>query len=797
MKNKMSQKITVFSRKFQIPSVSPKKRLAATLFLILALGAYLRLADFADLARFGQDQVRDARVVEEMRQGNFPLLGPKAGGTEFKLGPAFYYLQYLSGAIFGFDEAGIAYFIPLLAVGAIALMFLLLRHFFAAPLALSLTGLYAVSFFAIKYARFAWNPNAIAFFLLAFFLAALRIAGKEKPSGLAWHLLLGTAAAVAMQLHTTLLILLPIMLVLTYAWSLCASRNFSLKGLAVALFALLLLQTPLIFSEISSQGANIRAFFAGSAAKTAEASLFGNALDAISLFAQGSAYLLTGSEPQKDWTEITKLLRSGDWTEIFLAVTAFAFLTYGFFLYLKKLRFETEKSQKGSFFLLGSFCLLSLFLFALLGAELNLRFFIILPFLPLILLGFVVQKTLSFVPERKGPLFLFSLFALLILSNLRMYGKVYDLENYGAPDSAYGGISLGETRKICEWIRQDSQSLQVPAFLYPSDLDKSLKYSCRKDSFDLPSFSEKSSPAEAAVFVVTESKHAAKKKASLPPEFRFISEKRTGRYSLLLLLYKEGPPLKIGFLTDLHAKRSKSAGGLLDETERRTAKYFVSQMNNSFHPDIVVQGGDFIEGTNRRGQKSIEDFIATAKEFAGLRMQLLHVLGNHDTRGLSKAEWISLAKKERAYYLTDIGNYRIIVLDGNENEEMNLGDGDYYGYLMSDTQLSWLTEALSSSSNKKVVFIHYPPVNPHLNAGDKVLDQEQAKKLHTLFSQNNVLAVFSGHVEQLQLNEDAGVRYFIIPGLDRSSRKAVPWYESFAEITVQDEVQVDFYYKKT
>ncbi|KKP72503.1 MAG: hypothetical protein UR65_C0014G0016 [Candidatus Moranbacteria bacterium GW2011_GWE2_35_164] len=84
------------------------------LVIIIVIGAFLRLYDFNDLLRFNNDQVRDAQIIDAMHSGeNFPLFGPKAGGTKFNLGGAFYYLEYLSGAIFGFSPAGIAFFIYL------------------------------------------------------------------------------------------------------------------------------------------------------------------------------------------------------------------------------------------------------------------------------------------------------------------------------------------------------------------------------------------------------------------------------------------------------------------------------------------------------------------------------------------------------------------------------------------------------------------------------------------------------------------------------------------------------------
>ena len=68
------------------------------LALIIALGFFLRSYHFTDWLHFELDQARDARVVDaalEGGPGELPLLGPKAGGTFLRLGPAFYYLQYL------------------------------------------------------------------------------------------------------------------------------------------------------------------------------------------------------------------------------------------------------------------------------------------------------------------------------------------------------------------------------------------------------------------------------------------------------------------------------------------------------------------------------------------------------------------------------------------------------------------------------------------------------------------------------------------------------------------------------
>jgi len=50
--------------------------------------------------------------------------------------------------------------------------YLIFRKFFAGYLTLALTALYAVTFFVVRYSRFAWNPNSQPFFLMLFLLVS-------------------------------------------------------------------------------------------------------------------------------------------------------------------------------------------------------------------------------------------------------------------------------------------------------------------------------------------------------------------------------------------------------------------------------------------------------------------------------------------------------------------------------------------------------------------------------------------------------------------------------------------------
>jgi len=780
-----------------IASFAKKHYVVITLSIILLIGAYLRLSDFSDLARFNQDQVRDAQIVDAMAQGKeFPLLGPKAGGTKFKLGPAFYYLEYLSGALFGFTPAGIAFFIPILATISIGLFYLLSRKLFATNISLILAFLYATSFYAIKYSRFAWNPNVIPFFLFAFLLLLLAI--LEKKRGIYPHVLLGIVVGIGVQLHTTLLIIMPLVTAGVYVFMFFKEKNLPFKNITITIFLIIALNTPFFIYDIQNKGANLGEFFGGAETKTAtNSSLIGKIADDTQFFLQGSAYVITGSEPQKKWTGPIKLIKSKDFSEYALILVSLLLFTSGLFLLIKKLRKEKESSLKNTLVLLTILMLSTFILFIPIADELNLRFFIIIIFLPFIFFGLVIEYVLSYKRSRLVSLVIGFMIAVLFATNIMAYSKTYDLADYRAKDSAYGGISFGETKEICSFIKtQLSSNNASVAYLDTFEFERSVKYVCAKENVKLLSHSFKKTPQDSLVIMFSEQANASKIKEKLSADYRLLSESRSGRFAVFALSFTKSEPIKIGFITDIHGKKAKSAGGALYPTERRLLNNFILRMNDVFKPKFVVQCGDLIEGTRRFGTKSIDDFTALLDSFSALKMPLLHVIGNHELRGFSKDQWVSMTNNNSSYYYEDFDGFRIIVLDGNENEKIGLSDQEIYAYVMSDEQLEWLAKTLEETNARKLVFIHYPLFNPNANAGDKILDSKQVPILHELFAKNGVIGVFSGHTEQLVLVEKDGIRYFIIPGLDRSKNKAVPWYESFAEITATDEVSVDLYYKK-
>lgn len=255
---------------------------------------------------------------------------------------------------------------------------------------------------------------------------------------------------------------------------------------------------------------------------------------------------------------------------------------------------------------------------------------------------------------------------------------------------------------------------------------------------------------------------------------------------------------KIGFITDIHGKIKGIKKKTPDaNTEAKKAlTYFTEHMNNIFQPDFIIQGGDLIEGTERERQKSIDDFNLLLGYLKKLNASIHHVIGNHETRGFTKKDWLDLTGYAKPFYSFDYENLKIIVLDVNENEKVANGlqnyDKDYY--YLSEEQFVWLEKTLAESKKlKKLIFIHYPPFE---TPGTKMIDLAQSARLREIFSRHKVAAVFSGHTERLNFAEIDGVRYFVLPGIERSKLKYVLWLESFAEITIAKDAQVKLFYKK-
>ncbi|HAV11426.1 MAG TPA: hypothetical protein DCX32_02680 [Candidatus Moranbacteria bacterium] len=254
--------------------------------------------------------------------------------------------------------------------------------------------------------------------------------------------------------------------------------------------------------------------------------------------------------------------------------------------------------------------------------------------------------------------------------------------------------------------------------------------------------------------------------------------------------------LRIGFMTDLHAKSNSGSS-----REERVIKplfverinHFIERMNNEFVPDFLLLNGDVIEGTGRDAVVGSGELSSLKKLFDRTLLPKYWVVGNHELRAVDKAQWKDSLGIDYLDKSFDIGNYRVIVLDSNfdENDD-DIKPGEYFTRgKVSKRQIKWLEEAFKTDK-KKIVFMHHPPlwnIDSRSNSGFPL----NALEIRKVFRENGVMAVFSGHIEDFFYDRIDGVRYFVLPGVVKNEK----YQGTYAEINIGgDRIELDVSYLK-
>jgi 4-amino-4-deoxy-L-arabinose transferase-like glycosyltransferase len=225
-----------------------KNKIAIILFsLILLTGIFLRTYNFHPWLRFSEDEARDAEIVDNaiMHRESLPLLGPLAGTSEFRLGPAYYYIQYSAARIFGNEPVKLAYPDLAFSILAIPLFYFLLRKYFEKDVTLATTAVFSLSYFLIKYSRFAWNPNSTPFFSILFLYSFLELADPKTKRRSAWAVLAGAALGIGIQLHTTFLLVFSLAFLIGTAYGL-RKKIFRWREMALIVLVALVFNVPQI-----------------------------------------------------------------------------------------------------------------------------------------------------------------------------------------------------------------------------------------------------------------------------------------------------------------------------------------------------------------------------------------------------------------------------------------------------------------------------------------------------------------------------------------------------------------------
>lgn len=383
-------------------------------FIVLALAFFLRVYHFNDWLIIKSDQVRDAgMILHSFEDGplELPLLGPRAGGTFLRLGPIFYYFQYFSALIFRNPEPPmLAYPNLLFSLLSVPLFYFFSRLYFNKNWSMIITGLFSLSFLGIEYSRFAWNPNSIPFFVLAFLYSLLKIFDTEtKQCKTLWFAVAGVSFSIASQLHFSSFLALPIVglafLAIHYE---DFRRILRWKQVFVFLGIVLLFYIPVILSDALNNGDNARQFISSISDKSSHKSLIKNISKDGYYFGKYFLRILTGYFGKNIlWHKLT-------WIFIFPAL----------FALWRLFRKETEKKRRDFLSLCVLLFLTYFIVYIPLARSIDKpRFFLPVIILPFIFIGFMGKYFLEDNKNKKVLIAKKNILAIIIA--VAFIGNVY------------------------------------------------------------------------------------------------------------------------------------------------------------------------------------------------------------------------------------------------------------------------------------------------------------------------------------------------------------------------------------
>ncbi len=562
------------------------------LVLIIAGAIWVRTYQHHDWLFFKWDQARDASLLKpaiENGAENLPLLGPRAtkvstetGGTDFlRLGPAYYYMQWTSGAIFKSSSPDVfAYPDLLFSILVIPLFYLFLRLYFKPVPALLATLLYSFSFLIIQYSRFSWNPNSVPFFMLLTIYALLRFSSvddahvrhlqenKNLWKKIGWIALWAFAFAVASQLHfyaAFALIAISVVFIVYYIWD--RSREVSPRVLAVkpqsgnvknilssknSLFYVLttllifgIIYSPVIISDFKTDFSNTKNFFGAFEAKSKDKKFHKKIIRNFREQAKGYSLITTSFSHRK-----------GHKADPITVGFGLLFIFSGIYLAIKEYKVKSKQNDKNFLFMLIIWIVLFFLVTITTSYLLRPRYFVPVFPIPFIIIALWFSALEKRVVKNYLPL-IFIISAIFLLLNI--FGTcAWFRENELSQEKSFDtnrtlilknqdGVTLGQFEKAIEYMLKNNPGLTLiyntkAEYMLPTkyllSLQNEIDYSYAGGSSDLEN-------VDTIFALVTKSggKNSINKK--IQPYTKIVDSKQIGQLEVFQLeVQKEKLPTK-------------------------------------------------------------------------------------------------------------------------------------------------------------------------------------------------------------------------------------------------------------
>lgn len=233
------------------------KILFLALVAVILLAVFLRAYKLSEYMTFLGDEGRDVIVIKKiLTEGDLPFIGPPTSVGNIYLGPFYYYMMIIPLTIFWLNPAAAAGMNVLIGAATVVLIYYLGKIWFGRGGALIAAYLYAISPVTITYSRSSWNPNPAPFFSLIGIWASFK---AYQSKNFLWFILVGAAAAAALQMHYLALILIPAFFLIWLYQLRSNVKKFVLFGSIGAVLAFWLMMLPLVFFDLKHNFLNANA----------------------------------------------------------------------------------------------------------------------------------------------------------------------------------------------------------------------------------------------------------------------------------------------------------------------------------------------------------------------------------------------------------------------------------------------------------------------------------------------------------------------------------------------------------
>jgi predicted phosphodiesterase len=227
------------------------------------------------------------------------------------------------------------------------------------------------------------------------------------------------------------------------------------------------------------------------------------------------------------------------------------------------------------------------------------------------------------------------------------------------------------------------------------------------------------------------------------------------------------PMIRFGMLSDVHYADREPAGTRFYKQSLGKVKEAIDRMNQE-KLDFAIELGDFKDQDEVPNETNTLKYLADIESvFQKFKGPTYHVLGNHDTDGISKQQFLERVEntgipKAESYYSFSRKGIHFVVLDGDFTKEGKAYDHGNFSWddsFIPESQINWLKDVLKENNLPIVVFVHQMLGNWR----DVKLEIQNAAAVRQILEQSGkVLCVFQGHVHEESYNLINGIHYYSV-----------------------------------